>query len=135
MTTPAAANIYLAQHQYEFEGTPYAVFNPRQKPIEELPVIMGFNNGGSPGWYSAVLISEDGIGLGGHICSHEGYMRHDLGIYEGTRPDRHKSFREHYPDGYRMTFVENPKTDEILNEAIRKNKEGATEALEKEVLS
>ena len=43
--------------------------------------------------------------MGGHVCSDEGYMRHDLGILEGARPDRHETFREHYPNGYRMDFV------------------------------
>lgn len=105
MTTPAAANYYLASHLLEQEGKPYAIYNPHNKPIESLPVIFGFNNGGSRDWYSAVLIAEDGTGLGGHVCSHEGYMRHDLGILEGTRPDRHESFQKHYPEGYRMAFV------------------------------
>lgn len=105
MTTPAAANYYLASHLLEQEGKPYAVYNPHNKPVESLPVIFGFNNGGSRDWYSAVLIAEDGTRLGGHVCSHEGYMRHDLGILEGTSPDRHESFQKHYPEGYRMAFV------------------------------
>ncbi len=105
MTTPAAARLYEAQHLLEMEGRRVAVFNPHEKPIGELPVIYGFNNGGSPGWMRAVLVSEDGEYLGGHVCSSEGYMPHDLGILEGTRPDRHEGFREHYPDGYRMEFV------------------------------
>lgn len=105
MTTEAAAALYLAQHNLRIEGKGYAVFNPHDKSLDELPIIYGFNNGGSPGWYSAVLLAEDGTGLGGHLCSHEGYMRHDLGILEGTRPERHETFREHYPDGYRMDFV------------------------------
>lgn len=105
MTTPAAANFYLAKHLLEHEERPNTVYNPHNKPIESLPVIFGFNNGGSAGWYLAVLLAEDGTGLGGHICSHEGYMRHDLGILEGSRLDRHENFRKHYPDGYRMAFV------------------------------
>lgn len=82
-----------------------AVFNPHQKPVDELPVIYGFNNGGQPGWFSGVLLAQDGTGLGGHICSHELYMPGDLGVLEGARPDRHEAFRQHYPDGYRMEFV------------------------------
>lgn len=105
MTTEAAARLYEAQHLMEMEGKGYAVFNPHNKPLSELPIIYGFNNGGSPGWYSAQLLAEDGTGLGGHICSSEGYMPHDLGILDGTRPDRHKHFREHYPEGYRMEFI------------------------------
>lgn len=112
MTTPAAANLYLAQHQYEMEGKRFAVWNPHNKPLNELPVIYGFNNGGSPGWYSALALAEDGTCLGGHCCSHEGYIPHDLGCLEGTRPDRHEeSYRVHYPDGYRMEFVASSQKD------------------------
>lgn len=82
-----------------------AVFNPHDKPINELPFIYGFNNGGSPGWYMGQLITQDGYGIGNHLCSAEGYMPHDLGIFEGSRPDRHKSFQKYYPDGYRMEFI------------------------------
>lgn len=83
----------------------YAIHNPKNQPTDSLPVIYGFNNGGNPGWYQAQLIAEDGTALGGHICSHEGYMTHDLGVEDGSRPDRHETFRKHYPDGYRMDFV------------------------------
>lgn len=125
MTTPAAERLYLAQHLYDTEGLEVTIFNPHNKPPEELPVIMGFNNGGRSGWYSAVSIAEDGSVLGGHCCSHEGYMRNDLGILKGTRDDRHKDdYQKHYPNGYRMEFVP---TDMIsshvkLQEAFRLNK-------------
>lgn len=105
MTTAAAAALYEAQHVYRHAGLRKAVFNPHGKPLDELPVIYGFNNGGSPGWMSAVLLAEDGTCLGGHCCSSEAYMPADLGVLEGTRDDRHKDFRKHYPDGYRMEFV------------------------------
>lgn len=105
MTTPQAARLYEAQHLMEWGGKGYAVYNPHDKPIEELPVIYGFNNGGSPGMYCATLLAEDGTPLGGHACSSEGYMPHDLGVLKGARPDRHETFKEHYPDGYRMDFV------------------------------
>lgn len=103
----------------------YAVYNPHNKPESELPVIYGFNNGGKPGWYSGCLLAEDGEGLGGHICSSEGFMYRDLGIVEGSRPDRHEDFRKHYPDGYRMDFV--PESDVMthpgLNAAYQRNQE------------
>lgn len=120
MTTPAAANLYLAQHLLEQEGKKYAVFNPHKKPDNELPVIFGFNNGGSPGWYHAQLVTEDGEGIGSHICSAEGYMPYDLGILEDSRPDRHEDFKKHYPDGYRMAWVPSSefKTCEPLQKAI-----------------
>lgn len=105
MTTEAAALLYEAQHLHQWEGRPLAVFNPNNRPVEELPTIYGFNNGGGGNWWHAQLIAEDGLGLGGHLCSSEVYMPHDLGCLEGSRPDRHEAFQKHYPDGYRMAFV------------------------------
>lgn len=100
-----------------------AVFNPHSKPVEELPVIYGFNNGGSDDWWSGVLLAEDGTGLGGHVCSHEGFMWGDLGILEGSRPDRHEGFQKHYPDGYRMEFVgyNDVRKHDGLNAAFTRN--------------
>lgn len=105
MTTDAAAALYLAQHNFDHQHRGNAVYNPKGLPVDELPWIYGFNNGGRPGWYSAQLITQDGHWIGSHICSDEGYMPADLGVLEGTRPDRHKEFQQHYPDGYRMIFV------------------------------
>ena len=105
MTTTEAAARYEAQHQAEHHARGTAVFNPHNKPVVELPTIYGFNNGGGGGFLSACLIAEDGTPLGSHACSSEGYMPADLGILEGTRPDRHADFQKHYPNGYKMEFV------------------------------
>ena len=105
MTTATAAALYEAQHNHAWADKSYAVFNPHNRPLDELPTIYGFNNGGGHGMLSAVLLAEDGAHLGGHVCSAESYMRHDLGILEGSRPDRHETFQKHYPDGYKMDFV------------------------------
>lgn len=123
MTTRAAEELYRAQHNLSVENKGYAVYNPENKPLSDLPVIYGFNNGGSPGFYHAVLIAEDGNCLGGHLCSHDDYMPHDLGILEGSRPDRHEDFKKHYPNGYRMDFVyKNEISDHVaLNEAFKLN--------------
>lgn len=134
MTTAAAERLYQAQHLLQMEGRGYAVFNPHNKPIAELPVIYGFNNGGGRIFLSAVLIAEDGTWLGGHACSAECYMPHDLGILEGTRPDRHEDFQKHYPDGYRMTFVPYNEVKgceglmQALDRAAAKKAEAETEA-------
>ena len=133
MTTPEAAQRYLGEHMTQWNGRPYAIHNPNDRPLEDLPVIYGFNNGGNRGWgYTGVLLAEDGTGLGGHLCSDEGYMRHDLGILEDSRPDRHEQFRAHYPDGYRMEFVrlEDVKDHEGLDEAYRRNQELAAQSEE-----
>mgnify|MGYP003624174560 FL=1 len=123
MTTPAAAALYLAQHNLDWEGQAFANHNPHDFPLAELPVIYGFNNGGSNGWYYAQLLAADGTALGGHLCSAEGYMPADLGCLAGSRPDRHESFGKHYPNGYRMEFVPGSTFDEHvgLNEALLAN--------------
>ena len=133
MTTREAEKLYLAQHKVEHEYKGYAIYNPKNKPVEELPFIYGFNNGGSAGWYSAQLIAEDGHAMGSHACSHEGYMKHDLGILEGTRSDRHEGFRKHYPDGYRMDFISSVdvKGHKGLDRAYELNQELSEEAKKK----
>jgi hypothetical protein len=105
MTSPTATALYKAQHIHAHKHLRPAVFNPHNKPVSELPIIFGFNGGGSAGWLSAVLLAQDGTVLGSHCCSAEDYMPADLGILEGMREDRHREFRQHYPDGYRMEFV------------------------------
>lgn len=130
MTTPQAEQFYLSQHLLEMEGKGYATYNPKDIPVSELPVIYGYNNGGSAGWYRGQLLAEDGTALGSHICSHECYMEHDLGILEGTRPDRHEIFKKHYPDGYRMEFVagDKPYEHEGIKLAYARNQEKALDA-------
>jgi len=98
-----------------------AIYNPHNKPLEELPVIYGFNNGGADQTWYGQLMAEDGTPLGSHICSNESFMLNDLGILEGRRPDRHEHFQKHYPDGYKMEFVSHSNVDEHekLMKAIR----------------
>lgn len=109
MTTPAQAALYEVLHLAQWEGKPFHVFNPQDKPLDELPIIIGFNNGGQMGWLEAVAIAQDGTILGGHICSSEAYMPHDLGLIEGARSDRFDEYCKHYPDGFRCEFVPHAK--------------------------
>lgn len=136
--TTKAARVFEVQHQYAGDHG-WAVYNPDGKPEEQLPIIFGFNNGGQPGWLDAALLAEDGTCLGKHICSHEGYMPSDLGVRNGTRPDRHETFRKHYPDGYRMVFVgyEAVQSNAVLLAAIELNtaKEHSEEPAPKELFS
>jgi len=125
MTTPEAAKLYEAQHVAGNAHREFHHHNPHNKPFEELPIIYGFNNGGSASFYSACLLSEDGIALGSHLCSSEAYMTHDLGMLEGRRQDRQETFQKHYPDGYRMEFVsmDNVEHHGGLNNAFKLNQE------------
>lgn len=124
MTTPAAAQQYLAEHLRRHNGRTVVIFNPLNKPEAELPAIFCFNNGGSPGWLQAVALGADGEFLGSHVCSDEAYMPADLGVIEGSRDDRHAdSYRKHFPEGYRMEWVpsEAIRGHEGLEEAIQAN--------------
>lgn len=106
MTTLTQQKIYELQHIASNAGRLFAVYNPRGVEPAALPVIYGFNNGGDMQFLEAIAIAEDGTVLGQHLCSSEAYMPHDLGMLEGTRPDRHEQqYSKHYPDGYRMEFV------------------------------
>ena len=102
-----------------------AIHNPNDKPVDDLPIIFGFNNGGGNGTYYAQLIAEDGTPLGSHICSNESFMLGDLGILKGSRSDRHEGFQKHYPDGYKMEFVSHKDVPSHtkLQESFRLNKE------------
>jgi len=124
MTTEAAAREYLAKHMLKWGDSNYAIYNPDDKKIDELPTIYGFNNGGNSFMLCAQLLAEDGTALGSHGCSHEGYMRSDLGILHNSRSDRHELFRKHYPDGYKMEFVPYDDIDGHvkLNKAFELNK-------------
>ena len=53
----------------------------------------------------AYAMAEDGTVLGSHWCSNEYYIHHDLGVSTGSRPDRHVTYAEHFPEGYEMEFV------------------------------
>lgn len=87
------------------------------------PKIFAFSNvGGGDG--IAYAIAQDGTVLGSHWCSDERYVPNDLGVRDGSRPDRHTTYAKHYPDGYEMEFVLacDVRSHKDLNEAFRLNK-------------
>jgi hypothetical protein len=98
-------------------------YNPNDLPLDELPFITCFNNGGRTGWLQAVAIADSGHVLGTHICSDESFMQHDLQML-GVMGSRHtKHYQKHYPDGYRMRFVSfaNVQHDDALMKVLAKN--------------
>lgn len=93
------------------------------------PKIYCFSNVVGGGEGEAVAISEDGVVLGSHWCSHEYFVSGDLGVEEGSRPDRHETYAKHYPDGYEMEFVPSKevKKHEGLQMAIQRHMESRNE--------
>ena len=67
--------------------------------------IFCFSNVQGGGDGEAIAIAEYGTVLGSHWCSHEGFVSGDLGVTEGSRPDRHIGYANHYPNGYEMVFI------------------------------
>jgi hypothetical protein len=103
-------------------------FTHETEPADEadgtLPAIYLFSNvmdGDGP----AYAMAEDGTVLGSHICSHWGYMRHDL----HDRPDRKKVCEEHYPNGYRLVVL--TKSGELPpREVLERNRAKAADGKE-----
>jgi hypothetical protein len=79
-----------------------------------------FNNGGSSGWMSAIAIADDGHCLAEHCCSHEGFMRHDLGMDGSTW--KHNYYDEHFGAGnWVLVWIDDPKNDPRLQQAFDLN--------------
>ena len=66
----------------------------------------------------AYAMGDDGVILGSHWCSNEDYVPHDLGVEDGSRPDRHITYAEHFPDGYAMEFIRDKDIDK--HEGLKK---------------
>lgn len=88
--------------------------------------IFVFNNGGSPGWYNAMAICEDGVYLAGHVCSHPAYIPHDMGI---TSDWKHEAYNAHCGEGnWELELVEKPKKHAGLMAAYALNQKARAEA-------
>ncbi len=88
-----------------------------------MPKIYCFSNVVGGGEGVAYAMAEDGTILGSHLCSNEYYVPKDLGVIEGYRPDRHETYKKHYPNGYEMEFVKSSDIDthEGLQKAFKLN--------------
>lgn len=75
---------------------------------DKKPKVFVFCSSCAPGWHYAVAIAEDGTCLADHLCSHHGYIAHDMGISEeGWKRDLYAA---HYPDGFDVEWVPNPRS-------------------------
>ncbi|HEA19388.1 hypothetical protein LCGC14_1865800 [marine sediment metagenome] len=83
--------------------------------------IFCFNNGGSDAWYTAMAMAEDGTCIATHVCSHESFMKHDLGI---TSDWKYNLYNKHYGEGnWELEWVCNPKMHKGLKLAYKRNQE------------
>lgn len=84
--------------------------------------ILAFNNGGSRGFQSCVAIGEDWRIVGNHCCSHEGFMKGDIGVVGNWH---HEEYDSAYGRGnWTIEWVETSdlKTHAGLIAAIAENK-------------
>lgn len=104
--------------------------NEAEKQAAPRHKIYCFNNGGSPGWYGAVAIADDGHCLAQHICSHEGFMQHDLGM---TSTWKHDNYNARFGEGnWELEWVPDPKNHAGLKAAYALNQQLAKPASEQE---
>lgn len=74
--------------------------------MSDKPKIFIFiNSGRGTDMIGGSALAEDGNFLAGHLSSHEGWFRHDMGL---TSDWKHDKYAAHYPDGYELVEVENP---------------------------
>lgn len=78
------------------------------------------NSGKGTDMCSGMAMAEDGHVLAGHLSSSEFWARYDLGL---TSDRKHDEYRKHYPDGYELEWVDDPRAHEGLMAAYAKNQE------------
>lgn len=92
--------------------------------------IFGFLNGGSRDWLQAMALGDDGVVLGEHICSHEAWIPHDLGM-DGRSNWKHENYDKHFGVGnWETEFV--PRTEIANHEGLQAALKCARERVEKE---
>lgn len=97
------------------------------KALDALPKIFIFCNSCAPEWHSAVALADDGTFLAGHVCSNHGFIQHDMGINSSWKRDL---YEKHYPGGYELVWVPNPRQDNAALEAAVSKSNAAAERLE-----
>jgi hypothetical protein len=84
-----------------------------------LPKIYIFCQGCQPEWHPIEALSEDGVFLAGHLCSHHGFVAHDMGLdLNGWNREKYERY---YPGGFELVWVEKPREHEGLMAAYAKH--------------
>lgn len=90
------------------------------------PKVYAFINGtfGSDD-FTVFAIAEDGTLLASHMSSSHGWAKHDIGV---TSDWKHDQYAEHYPDGYEVEWVDDPRGHAGLMAAYERNQRMREEA-------
>ena len=73
--------------------------------------------GGRGDWHHAMCMTEEGEVVAKHICSHHGYMHHDL----IERSARKAEYDRRWPGSWEAVLVEDVANDPALQAAFAKN--------------
>lgn len=63
------------------------------------------NGGAGTTWQEVVALDENGKCAAGHVSSSLGFAKHDIGV---TSDWKHDKYRELYPQGYELEWVDDP---------------------------
>lgn len=89
-----------------------------------MPKIYCFINGrppgSEPGDVHVSALAEDGTLLAEHTSSNESFARLDIGV---TGQRKHDLYLAHYPGGYEVEWVDEPKVHLAFNAAYLKHVE------------
>lgn len=88
--------------------------------VNKKTKIYVFCNGIYPtGDMVGVAIGEDGSFLASHLSSNDYYLKFDMGV---TSEIKHDIYKQHYPNGFEILFVSQPREHAGLSEALQRNK-------------
>lgn len=65
-------------------------------------------------------LAEDGTGLCSHLSSSVAFAKHDMGL---TSDWKHDFYREQYPDGFELVWIDDAATDPRWQAALTLNHE------------
>jgi hypothetical protein len=74
-------------------------------------------------------LAEDGKCLARHLSSSVSFSKHDMGL---TSDWKHEHYKEHYPDGFELEWIDEDKLDghEGFKAAYQKNQEKKKEQVD-----
>lgn len=94
--------------------------------MTERPKIYAFVNSGLvTEWLEVMAMAEDGHVLAEHISSNEYWAQKDIGL---TSRKKHDNYNRHYPAGWALEWVADPKKHAGLMAAYAKNQKLRAEA-------
>lgn len=71
-------------------------------------------------------LAEDGTVLASHISSNESFSKYDLGF---NSERHHEAYKEHYPDGFELEWVDDPESHEGFKAAFALNQQAAQQSV------